>query len=38
MTMKLRKEEIANMVRDYAIMLIGIIIFAIGYACFMLPY
>ena len=38
MTMKLRKEEIANMVRDYAIMLIGIIIFAIGYACFILPY
>lgn len=36
--MTLRRTEIISMIRDYTIMLIGIVIFAIGYAYFMLPY
>lgn len=34
----MNQKDIMGMIHDYSIMLFGIILFAIGYACFMLPY
>ena len=34
----MNKKDIIGMIRDYAFMLVGIVFFSIGYACFMLPY
>lgn len=34
----MNRQDVWGMLRDYVIMLLGIIIFTIGYTCFMLPY
>ncbi len=32
------KKDIVGVIRDYAFMMFGIVLFTIGYSCFMLPY
>lgn len=32
------KKDIVGVIRDYAFMMLGVILFSVGYGCFMLPY